>query len=171
MTNKIITPIVLIVLGITLLFIPGEVITTIIRIIGAVIIASSVLTIIDVIRGKNTNFELIYSVLIGILGIIFITNPEVIAGIIPLVLGIWFILKSSIKLQYVFKLKQDGTDYWIKPLVVNILMLILGVILVFNPFKGAEALMRIIAGFILLYATLDIIEEVMTRPKKVKVIK
>ena len=43
--------------------------------------------------------------------------------------------------------------------------------LVFNPFKGAEAIMRIIGIFMIIYAILDISEYYMTKPKKVKVIK
>lgn len=169
--NDIITSIILLILGIILLFVPGKILTTVIIIIGALIIASGVLSIFNAIKNGKTSFEVVYGILIGILGIVFITNPQVIGGIIPLILGIWFIIKSAFKLQYVFLLKKDNTTYWIKPLIVNLLTLILGVVLVFNPFKGAETLIRIIAVFILAYAILDIIETTMMRPKKVKVIK
>lgn len=169
--KNLVVPIVTILIGIILLLVPGEIITTIIRIIGALIIAGATLSIIDIIKNKKQNLELMYSILIGILGIIFISNPEVIAGIIPLLLGLFIILKSAVKLRLVYSLKQDGTDYWIKPLIVNILMLILGLVLVFNPFRGAEALIMIIAIFMISYGILDIIEIFMTKPKRVKVLK
>lgn len=169
--NQVAVPIITIIVGIILLLVPGEIITTIIRIIGALIIAGATLSIIDTIKNKKQNFELVYSILIGVLGIVFISNPEVIAGIIPLLLGLFMILKSATKLQFVFMLKRDGTDYWVKPLIVNILMLILGLVLVFNPFKGAEALIRIIAIFMIAYGILDIVETIMTKPKRVKVLK
>ena len=61
-------------------------------------------------------------------------------------------------------------DY-VKPLVINIIELILGLVLVFNPFKGAEALIRIIGGFMVAYGLLAILNYGCTKPKKVKVIK
>ena len=84
---------------------------------------------------------------------------------------IWILIKSAIRLQYVFFLKDSGSEEWIKAMIVNILTLILGLVLVFNPFKGAEAIMRIIGIFMIIYAILDIFEYYMTKPKKVKVIK
>ena len=162
-----ITPIVLILSGLLLLFIPGGIINTVISIFGIIIIALGILSIIESVKDKQNNIGIAYGILISILGIIFISNPSVIAGIIPLILGIWIL----IRLQYVFFLKDSGSEEWIKAMIVNILTLILGLVLVFNPFKGAEAIMRIIGIFMIIYAILDISEYYMTKPKKVKVIK
>ena len=106
-----------------------------------------------------------------ILGLVFVSSPSVIASIIPTILGIWFIIEASTKLQYVLALRSMNAPLWIRPLIVNILMLILGLVLIFNPFKGAETILRIVAIFIVIYAVLDIVEYYMTKPKKVKVIK
>lgn len=169
MKNKqMFTPIAMIILGIILLVVPGTVITTVIRILGIVIIVSIVFSIKN---NHNNSYQLAYTILIGILGIIFITNPEAIASIIPLILGIWITMKSLFQLQFINILKRDKTIDWIKPLIINIIMLIIGIVLIFNPFKGAETLMRIIAIFILMYSILDIINFVLTKPRKVKVIK
>ena len=166
-----ITPIVLILSGLLLLFIPGGIINTVISIFGIIIIALGILSIIESVKDKQNNIGIAYGILISILGIIFISNPNVIAGIIPLILGIWILIKSAIRLQYVLFLKDSGSEEWIQAMIVNILTLILGLVLVFNPFKGAEAIMRIIGIFMIIYAILDIFEYYMTKPKKVKVIK
>ena len=68
-------------------------------------------------------------------------------------------------------LKKTNSKEYIKPLVVNIITLILGLILIFNPFKGAETIIRIIGGFMIVYSLLDIFDYSLTKPKKVKVIK
>ena len=120
-----ITPIVLILSGLLLLFIPGGIINTVISIFGIIIIALGILSIIESVKDKQNNIGIAYGILISILGIIFISNPSVIAGIIPLILGIWILIKSAIRLQYVFFLKDSGSEEWIKAMIVNILTLIL----------------------------------------------
>ena len=94
-----ITPIVLILSGLLLLFIPGGIINTVISIFGIIIIALGILSIIESVKDKQNNIGIAYGILISILGIIFISNPNVIAGIIPLILGIWILIKSAIRLQ------------------------------------------------------------------------
>lgn len=169
--SGIITPIILLVLGLVLLIVPGSVINIVIRVFGAIIMISGVVSVYQMIKESNTNYELVYGVLMCILGLVFVSSPSVIASIIPTILGIWFIIEASTKLQYVLALRSMNAPLWIRPLIVNILMLILGLVLIFNPFKGAETILRIVAIFIVIYAVLDIVEYYMTKPKKVKVIK
>ena len=164
------TSIVLLILGIILLFVPGGIITTIIRIFGIIILILGVLSVLSSSKNKKNNTDLVYGILIIILGIVFVSNPEVIASIIPFILGVWIIIKSLFKLQFISTLKTTSTDY-IKPLVINIITLILGITLAFNPFKGAETLVRIIGIFLIVYSGLDILDYYYTRPKRIKVIK
>jgi len=167
---NLVSSVVLFILGIVLLFIPGSIITTILRIFGGVIIALGVISIINSTKGKATNAELVYGILMTILGLVFLSNPEVIAGIIPFILGVWIVINSLFKLQVVANLKKTSTDY-VKPLVLNIITLIIGIILMFNPFKGAEAVIMIIGIFMIVYSLLDFLNYFFTKPKKVKVIK
>lgn len=164
------TSIVLLILGILLLFVPGNIITTIIRIFGIIILVLGLLSILNASKNKKNNTDLIYGILICILGLVFISNPQVIASIIPFILGIWIILRSIFRLQFVSTLRSTSIDF-IKPLVINIITLLLGITLVINPFKGAETLIRIIGIFLIVYSGLDILDYYFTRPKKVKVIK
>ncbi len=167
---NLVSSIILLVLGIVLLFIPGSIITTILRIFGALIIALGVVSIINSTKSKTTNAELVYGILMVILGLVFLSNPEVIAGIIPFILGVWIVINSLFKLQVVANLKKTSDDY-VKPLVVNLITLLIGIILMFNPFKGAEAVIMIIGIFMIAYSLLDLLNYFFTKPKKVKVIK
>lgn len=159
------------ILGILLLIIPGGIVTTIIRVFGIIILILGILSIVNVAKNKSYNGEMVYGILIGVLGLVFISNPEVIASIIPFVFGVWIVVKTAFKLQFVVALKRSSSPEYIKSLVVNIIALILGLVLIFNPFKGAEALIRIIGGFMIAYSLLDILNYSITKPKKVKVLK
>lgn len=172
--KRTIAPIFMAILGLTLLLIPGTILTTVIRVVGALLVGGSIFYLIDIFKNNSPSLGLIYAMSIGILGVLIFMFPETIASIMPLVLGLWIILKSMFKLQLIAMLKVNGNKAWLKVLIVNLLMLIMGIVLVFNPFEGAELLVRIIGGFILVYALLDMFDFFITNPnktKKVKVIK
>lgn len=169
MKKDIISSVLILIVGIILLIIPEEIVDIVISVIGGLIIGFGVLMILDS-NKKDNKVSITSGICITILGIIFIANPIVIASIVPLVFGIMLTIKAIIKLKTI-KLIQNNKVLTNRALVINIILLILGVTLIFNPFKGLEALLRIIALFMIIYAVLDIIEYYMTKPKKVKVIK
>lgn len=162
--------IVLLVLGILLLVVPLGIVTILIRLCGLVILILGVLSVLSEVKAKRSSTDLVNGILIGILGLIFLLNPNTIASIVPLILGIWISIKSLIRLKFINSFRGIGSEH-VKPLVINIITLILGLILVFNPFKGAKALIRIVGGFMALYGVFDILDYMSTKPKKVKVIK
>lgn len=98
-----------------------------------------------------------------ILGIVVINNPKAIAGIIPFVIGFIIIVNSAIKLQYSMELKKNHNDLWLSTLILSIIMSICGITLIFNPFKGAEIITRIVGIFILVYAILDLVSTFVIR--------
>ena len=93
--SGIITPIILLVLGLVLLIVPGSVINIVIRVFGAIIMISGAVSVYQMIKESNANYELVYGVLMCILGLVFVSSPSVIASIIPTILGIWFIIEAS----------------------------------------------------------------------------
>ena len=161
--------IVLLVLGILLLLVPGGIVTTVIRLFGVIILIIGITSVLNEIKIKKQSTDFVNGILISILGLVFISSPHTIASIIPFILGIWIVIKSVFKLQFSYSLKITSND--VKPIVINIIELILGLVLIFNPFKGAEALIRIIGGFMAVYGLLDILNYGCTKPKKVKVLK
>ena len=90
------------------------------------------------------------------MGVVVIENPEAIASVIPFVLGLIIIVNSATKLQYSFELKKEKNDLWLSTLILSIIMVICGIVLIFNPFKGAVLLTRIVGIFILIYSILDL---------------
>lgn len=161
--------IVLLILGILLLLVPGGIVTTVIRLFGVIILIIGITSVLNEIKIKKQSTDFVNGILISILGLIFISSPQTIASIIPFILGVWIVIKSAFKLQFSYSLKRTSNN--IKPLVICIIELMLGLVLMFNPFKGAEALIRIIGGFMIVYGLLDVLNYGCTKPKKIKVIK
>jgi len=159
--SSIISSIILIALGILLIVQSEATIVTISYIIGGILIALGVIAGIKFIknikeRTKN-DLDIVYGIVCIILGVLVIKNPEAIASIIPFVLGLIIIINSATKLQYSFELYKEKNKLWLSTLILSIIMVVCGIVLIFNPFKGAILITRIVGVFILIYAVLDLI--------------
>lgn len=159
--SSVLSSIALIALGILLIVQSEATIITISYIIGAFLIALGVIAGINFIRNfkekTKSDLDIVYGIVCIILGVVVIKNPEAIAGIIPFILGLVIIINSATKLQYSFELHKEKNSLWLSTLILSIIMVICGIVLVFNPFKGAVLLTRIVGIFILIYAVLDLI--------------
>lgn len=159
--SSIITSLILITLGLLLIFKSEATILLISYVIGGILIAIGVIAIIKFIQnaGKEQKNELdiVYGVVSIILGIIVIKNPEAIASIIPVILGISIILSSATKLQYALELRENKNKLWKTTLVLALISTLCGIILLFNPFKAASYFTKIVGVFIVIYAILDMI--------------
>lgn len=162
--SSIVTSAILIVLGVLLVFQSEFTIMTIAYIIGAILIAIGALAIIKFVQNINSNkkneLDIIYGLGTIILGILVIKNHQTIASIIPFVIGVGIIISSSTKLQCAFELKAKDNPQWKMTMIVSIVSVACGVILLFNPFKGAVIITQIVGAFIILYGILDIISTI-----------
>ena len=160
--TSVICSLALMALGILLIVKSEATIMTISYIIGGVLIAIGVLAELTYIKEQKyannvTDLDVVYGIVSIILGVIVISNPEAIGSIIPLIIGVLIIANSVVKLEYSLELKKENNELWISTLILSIIMVICGVLLIFNPFKGAVFLTRVVGIFILVYAILDLI--------------
>ena len=155
---------VLIILGLLLIFESEATIISISYIIGGALSLLGVLAIIKFIKNINNSvkneLDIVYGIVTIILGILIIQNPHAIASIIPFVLGVGIIISSATKLQYAIELKHNENNLWKATMIISIVSAVCGIILLFNPFKGAVIFTKIVGAFITIYAVLDIISTV-----------
>lgn len=166
--SSIVTSSLLAALGVLLIFQSEATISTISYIIGAVLVAAGTFAFLRYLKTNKKGLEMseldiLYGVVTIIIGILVIKNPHVIASIIPLILGIAIIISSASKLQYSFDLKEQNNDLWKTTMLIAAVSAVFGMVLIFNPFAGAVLLMRIVGGFILVYAILDIISTIIIK--------
>lgn len=162
--SSIISSVVLMILGVLLMLQSEATIITISYIIGTLLIALGALAIIKFIRNTSSeirnDLDIVYGTVTIILGVIVIYNPEAIASIIPIIIGIGIVISSATKLQYAFELKANDNRQWKLSMIISIISAICGVVLICNPFKGAVVIMQIIGAFIIAYSILDIISTI-----------
>ncbi len=172
--SSIITSAILIILGLLLIYKSENTIMTISYIIGGILIAIGVLALIRYVRNGESpalrnELDIVYGIVTVIFGIVIIKNYHAIASIIPAVIGIAIIISSAGKLNYAFQLKSDENRLWKTTMVISIISTLCGVILLFNPFKAAIGIMKIIGIFIIIYAVLDIISTLAIKSSVTKI--
>lgn len=164
---------VILVLGLLLFFKSSVTLMGISYIFGGLIIAIGVLAIVRFISNNHSDISnqlnIIYGIICIISGIFFIEKPEIIGSIIPVVMGIGIIISSSLKIQQSFNLKSLNSSYFFWSFVTALLSLICGVILLFNPFKGAVIITKVIGIFLVMYAILDICNTIVLKKSGVSV--
>lgn len=99
-----------------------------------------------------------FGVMMVLLGIILIVYPKIIAQLIPIVLGIWFITDSIIKIRISLSLKEYSDSPWILTLILAIISMLCGVIFILHPLASSEVITSFIGILIMVYALSDIID-------------
>lgn len=164
---------VILVLGLLLFFKSLVTLMGISYIFGGLIIAIGVLAIVRFISNNHSDISnqlnIIYGIICIISGIFFIEKPEIIGSIIPVVMGIGIIISSSLKIQQSFNLKSLNSSYFFWSFVTALLSLICGVVLLFNPFKGAVIITKVIGIFLVMYAILDICNTIVLKKSGVSI--
>lgn len=151
----------LLLLGLLLFFKSSETLVGISYLIGGILIALGVIAIINFLRNKTRDvfmqLNIVYGIVSIVAGLFLVTVPEFIGSIIPIVVGIAVIISSSFKVQQALILKNLDNKYFLPSLIMAIICLVCGVVILFNPFKSAVVVTRIIGIFMIIYAILDII--------------
>ena len=99
-----------------------------------------------------------FGVMMVLLGVILIVYPKLIAQLITIVLGIWFITDSIVKIRISLSLKDYDDTPWVLTLVLSIISMLCGVVFILHPLASSEVITTFIGALIMIYALSDIID-------------
>lgn len=100
-------------------------------------------------RKGESKGELILGVVFIALGIFCLLTPQTVVSFLPFLLGVVLLLDGISKIQRALDLRVLDAIGWGKLLTMGILLLILGVMLLFNPF-GAVKMTMVFFGICLI---------------------
>lgn len=150
-----------IILGIFLIAFPDAVIKVIAYIVGIFLVIKGAYQIINyfVVKGQNDYFNnnLLFGIISGLVGIATLVMGEEIAGVFRVVIGIWIIYESLVRVNTAIKLHAAGIEAWKISLVLALAMLVVGVFITF--FEGA--VVTLIGWMLILSGVIGIIGDVM----------
>lgn len=159
--SMLISTVITLVLGIVLLIEPSgsiQVLTAIVAILSMLI---GGLQIIEYIRQKREEKMMSLSLALGVIllsvGIYLMFNLKSLVIFFTNIIGIAICIKALFKIQYAFNVK-GLSNKWTYNLIVGVVSMILGIILICNPFKSAELFLRIIGVLLLISSIAEIVE-------------
>ncbi len=173
--TSIIFSIIFILIGSFLLARPEDAIHLVSYALGIILIVWGVISVITFFTDKESqnylDFGFIVGVFVLIFGIIILVKPDTIASIIPLLLGIWMLINGVTKLSYSLTLNSNKSA--LSSIIISLIIVLLGILLIINPFQGAKKIVQILGISILVYSVLDLIEcfsikRVMKKVKKIE---
>ncbi len=88
--------------------------------------------------------DLFWGIIMMGLGIFLLIKPDIVHSILPIVIGLFIIFNSIIKLQHAFELKFSHYEKWWILLFIGLFTTIIGTVIAFNPFKAMETTMKVI---------------------------
>lgn len=100
----------------------------------------------------------LYGSLSIIIGIVLLLYPETLKTLIPIVVGVWFMITSLLNLRFSRYLKTESTLYTALTVILDVVALGCGVILICKPVETSAILMTTLGLTIMVYSIINIID-------------
>ena len=147
----------LIVLSVFLLLKPIEIIGTLIKVIGMILLICGVFDFTNYFVNKKEESLFDYGLVKGIIeitiGVLFIFKYDLLINLFPCILGLIIVFINIFKLQTAISLKEFESNY-MTGVIISSLSIILGLVIVINPFETIEVVI-IVSGAVLLISELS----------------
>ena len=106
------------------------------------------------------SLELVTGIVTILTGTLMYLYRADLISVFPVILGIWIIASNLIKMQLSINLSVFKESNWFLLLIMQILMVILGVVLITNPFSSMIALATLAGSFLIISETVSLIESI-----------
>ena len=164
---SIISAIITIIVGIVLLFLPNLSNKVVGIITGVIFIIFGMTTAYKYLKrdgAKIYSLNLVFAILYLILGLVIIIFPFSVIEFVTVCLGLFLVVNGATKINYGLWLKRGSSKAWLVTLVAGILLVILGIMIVFNPFT-AYALTQITGAFLIISGVINLSDAITFKTK------
>ena len=139
--ENLITAIALCIFGIALIVFPIGALSVILRVIGAVILIAKSVKIVSIVKTYTRSPEytviLINEILIAVFALILIINPASTVNVITLIIGIYLLISSAMRI-YTYAKKMPKGSVAPPVIVFDVLSALAGLWLIFHPASLAQ---------------------------------
>ena len=147
----------LIVLSVFLMLKPIEIIGSLIKVIGMILLICGVFDFANYFVNKKEESLFDYGLVKGIIeitiGVLFIFKYDLLINLFPCILGLIIVFINIFKLQTAISLKEFESNY-MTGVIISSLSIILGLVIVINPFETLEVVI-IVSWAVLLSSELS----------------
>jgi len=151
--HGILLSVLMIVIGLLLAIWPGHVMTTALKILGIALLVGGGLLIYAWYSGRNRDSSVITlaeGIVLAVAGLVVLLAPRFLISIVPFAVGALITLNGIFNLAQAFDQRRVSYSRWNLSLAMAILTIVLGLLILFNPFSTMEMLVVAI-GVIIIY--------------------
>jgi len=142
--NLVIQGVVFLVLGLLFIVFPKGILKGISIYLGIVMLVPGIVMVITPLIRKEAGAHSVLiteGVLLTLFGLLFIFRPEIMGKLLALFVGIWMVAGGIMQVAGSASKKSIGGKYWWVQFIAGILLLVAGVVILFNAFSVSVALM------------------------------
>ena len=164
---SLLTSILAILVGLTLMFLPSVSNKIVGIIMGVVILIFGINAVYKYFHrdgAKIYSLNIVFGVLYSILGVVIILYPFSVMEFVTVCLGIFVIINGTTKINYGVWLKKGNEDSWLVTLVTGIFLVIIGIMLVFNPFASLT-LTQLCGAFLIIVGILNVSDTILFKKR------
>ncbi len=154
-----------IIMGIVLLLLPNATNKVVGIIVGIIFLIEGINSVYKYFHregAKLYNLNLIFGVLYALLGVVIILYPFTVVEFVTVCLGIYMIINGASKVNYALWLKKGNEESWLITLATGILIAIVGILVIFNPFASLT-LTKLAGAFLIITGILDFMDTILFR--------
>lgn len=164
---SLITSILSIIVGLVLVFLPtvsNKVVGIIVGIIFLIFGINAVYKYFHRDGAKIYSLNIVFGVLYSILGVVIILYPYSVMEFVTVCLGLFIIINGATKVNYGLWLKRGNEDSWLVTFVTGIFLVVLGIMVVFNPFS-AFTVTQISGAFLIIVGILNVSDTILFKKR------
>ena len=164
--NLILMSLLYLALGIFLLMVPGTALNVVCCALGGVVLACAAVQLVRYFAVERGVFQSQLTLVSGIvclaLGAFLIIRSDIVVSILPIVFGLFVIFDAIGRVQNALDLRRCGYDSWKGFLFLPVLSVVLGVVLVINPFGAMETLVMAIGIILIVEGAINLLSALYT---------
>lgn len=151
--NMVLAGLLTLVAGVAILIHPDDIASTIMLMIGIILLVAGAISILSFIRDKSSGVSSYGDIIIGVIelaiGLVLTIKPESFVAYIGYVFAVMLFIHGIYDVMQTFTSRRIKDPYWYVPLIIGFVSLAFAVVIFIDPFAAARTLM-IIAGIALI---------------------
>ena len=164
--NLILMSLLYLALGIFLLMVPGTALNVVCYALGGVVLLGAVIQLVRYFLVERGIFQSQLTLISGLvclaLGGFLILRSDIVVRILPIVFGLFVIFDSLGRVQSALELRRCGYGSWKGFLLLALLSVVLGVVMIVDPFGAMETLVMAIGVILIIEGALNLLSALYT---------
>ena len=148
-------------LGIFLLLGPGMALNIVCYALGGVVLACAAVQLVRYFTAERGLFQSQLTLIFGLvclgLGVFLLIRSDIVVRILPVVFGLFVLFDSLGRVQSALELRRCGYSNWKVFLALALLSVVLGVVMILNPFATMELLVMAIGVILVVEGAINLL--------------